>query len=294
MIFLLLIITYQVLNNSIEITNSIKFSIDIWKNNIFPSILPFFIISSLLINYGIINISKIISPLMRLFGIDKNISFVFIMSIFSGFPSNSKYLKELLDKKIIDIDTSSKALLFTHFSNPLFILSTLSIYSMKIAITILIVHYITNIIIGIIFKNYHNSYINTKNNTNIEKLSFSIVLTNSIKSAIEVLLIILGTIATCSIISCIINDIFNTSDITKSLISGIIEITQGLKYISLTKLSLKLKVTISTMLLSFGGLSIHLQIKSIIPDIKYIPYLLARILHAIISGGIIYLIFNFL
>jgi len=294
MIFLLLIITYQVLNNSIEITNSIKFSIDIWKNNIFPSILPFFIISSLLINYGIINISKIISPLMRLFGIDKNISFVFIMSIFSGFPSNSKYLKELLDKKIIDIDTSSKALLFTHFSNPLFILSTLSIYNMKIAIAILIVHYITNIIIGIIFKNYHNSYINTKDNTNIEKLSFSIVLTNSIKSSIEVLLIILGTIATCSIISCIINDIFNTSDITKSLISGIIEITQGLKYISLTKLSLKLKVTISTMLLSFGGLSIHLQIKSIIPNIKYIPYLLARILHAIISGGIIYLIFNFL
>ena len=294
MIFLLLIITYQVLNNSIEITNSIKFSIDIWKNNIFPSILPFFIISSLLINYGIINISKIISPLMRLFGIDKNISFVFIMSIFSGFPSNSKYLKELLDKNIIDIDTSSKALLFTHFSNPLFILSTFSIYSKKIAIAILIVHYITNIIIGIIFKNYHNSYNNTKSNIKIDRLGFSKSLINSIKSSIEVLLIILGTIATCSIISCIINDIFNTSDITKSLISGIIEITQGLKYISLTKLSLKLKVTISTMLLSFGGLSIHLQIKSIIPDIKYIPYLLARILHAIISGGIIYLIFNLL
>ena len=231
---------------------------------------------------------------MRLFGIDKNISFVFIMSIFSGFPSNSKYLKELLDKNIIDIDTSSKALLFTHFSNPLFILSTFSIYSKKIAIAILIVHYITNIIIGIIFKNYHNSYNNTKSNIKIDRLGFSKSLINSIKSSIEVLLIILGTIATCSIISCIINDIFNTSDITKSLISGIIEITQGLKYISLTKLSLKLKVTISTMLLSFGGLSIHLQIKSIIPDIKYIPYLLARILHAIISGGIIYLIFNLL
>ena len=166
--------------------------------------------------------------------------------------------------------------------------------SIFFAIAILIVHYITNIIIGIIFKNYHNSYNNTKSNIKIDRLGFSKSLINSIKSSIEVLLIILGTIATCSIISCIINDIFNTSDITKSLISGIIEITQGLKYISLTKLSLKLKVTISTMLLSFGGLSIHLQIKSIIPDIKYIPYLLARILHAIISGGIIYLIFNLL
>ena len=31
---------------------SVKNAFEIWKNSIFPSILPFFILSSLLINYG--------------------------------------------------------------------------------------------------------------------------------------------------------------------------------------------------------------------------------------------------
>ena len=295
-ITILLIITYETLFLSDEIINSIRFSFEIWKSNVVPSIMPFFILSSLLINYGFVNMaSNIFRPLMYIFGINSNVSFIFVMSMLSGFPSSSKYIKNLYDNNIIDESVSTKALLFTHFSNPLFIIGTISslLNSKKYAYLILIIHYITNIIIGIIFRNYKYSYSNKSIKTNIKPDYIGNVLTKSIKESIDILLLILGSIVTFTFISTIINNMFNLSNITSSILSGILEMTQGLKYISILNISLRIKVTLMTMILSFGGLSIHLQVSSIIKDtgILYVPYLIARILHLVISGILIYFIF---
>ena len=70
--------------------------------------------------------------------------------------------------------------------------------------------------------------------------------------------------------------------------------TQGIRHISLLNISLKLKCTFITMILSFGGLSIHLQTFSIINDlsIKYKNYLFVRIIHSLISGLIVFFLYD--
>ena len=140
--------------------NCVLYSFDIWKNNIIPALFPVFIISDLLINYGFVElISEVFKPLMYfLFRSSKSSSFVFIMSIISGIPSNAKYILDLYNKGLIDSYEGSKILMFTHFSNPLFILGTLSISFLNnkdVGFLILYVHYITNIIIGVLFRFYH-------------------------------------------------------------------------------------------------------------------------------------------
>ena len=72
--------------------------------------------------------------------------------------------------------------------------------------------------------------------------------------------------------------------------------TMGLKSISLLDINDIYKVVISTMFISFGGLAVHMQVISQIvdTDIKYKTFLVARIYHAIISGGISYLLFMIL
>ena len=77
--------------------------------------------------------------------------------------------------------------------------------------------------------------------------------------------------------------------------NGFVEMTQGLKYISLLEIPLKLKTILSTMIISFGGFSVHMQTISILSDtqIKYLPFLTARLLHAIISSFIVFLIFDY-
>ena len=190
---------------------SVKNAFDIWKNNIFPSILPFFILSSLLSNYGFVELASLVfKPLMKLFGINSNVSFIFIMSILSGFPSSSKYVKDLYLNNKISLKDSTKALMFTHFSNPLFIIGTLSnMLNKEAAIIVLISHYIGNIIIGILFRKYNYSYTDNYKFQMCDSKMIGDVLSNAIKDSINTLLLILGSISIFSFLTVIINKIFS-------------------------------------------------------------------------------------
>ena len=85
MILLLLsILVYLILAPS-NVIESVNFSISIWKDNLFPTLFPFFIISDLLINYGFVEIaSKLFTPLMKFFKIKKECACIFVLSLFSS------------------------------------------------------------------------------------------------------------------------------------------------------------------------------------------------------------------
>ena len=298
--FILIIISILLLINSNIIINTVVYSINIFKKSIFPSLLPFFIISELLINYGFIEfISKLFKPLMKLFKINPNASFILVMSMISGFPSNSKYTKDLYLKGIINEYDASKILMFTHFSNPLFIMGAISItflHNKKIGLFILIIHYLTNFIIGLLLRNLIKTDINITNINKQESKSFSIVLKEAILNSFNTLFLILGTIIVFLIITNLLNEYIAFNTLIKGIISGILEMTGGISNISSLNISLKLKSTLIGMILSFGGISVHMQVKSIIADtpIKYHPYLLARLLHCSITGLLIYYLFDFI
>ena len=296
-LLVLTITLFEMLFNSSLIINSVTFSFSLCINNLFPSLFPFMILSNILMEYGFVDIaSELLKPIMnKIFKAHEYGSFVLILSIISGTPSNSKYINELLNKNLINEYDANKLLLFTHFVNPLFIINTIGIsflHNKLLGIIILISHYIGNFIVGIIFRNYHKVLINSKINitkaiTSLDKKNnFIYILTNSIISSINTLLIILGVITTCLIITTIID--------INPLLNGFLEITQGLKYISTTNLEILKKVILTTFLISFGGFSIHAQSFSILSNkkIKYIPYLLARITHGIISSILVYILFR--
>jgi len=148
---LLLFIGTEILTESSYILDTVGYSFTIWKNNLFPSLFPFFVLSEILINYGFVEfVGELFKPIMnKLFKVSSNSAFIFIMSIISGFPSNAKYTRHLLEQGLIDEKEASKILMFTHFSNPLFIIGTVSLLFLndkKAGLIVLICHYITNII----------------------------------------------------------------------------------------------------------------------------------------------------
>ena len=294
--FILIIISILVLINSNIVINSIIYSTKIFNNKIFPSLFPFFILSELLINYGFIEFSSILfKPLMKLFKINSNCSFIFVMSMISGFPSSAKYTKDLYDKKYINSLEATKVLTFTHFSNPLFILGFISlILNKKIGLYILIIHYLTNIIIGLIFRKIIKTDINTNNKINNNYQSFSNVLSNSIINGFKTLFLILGTMIVFLTITNLINKYIGLNPLLKGIFNGMLEMTGGINTISNLNISLKIKSTLIGMILSFGGISVHMQIKSIISNtnIKYYPYLVARILHSALTGLIIFNLYD--
>ena len=308
----LIICGYEILSESETIMNAVSFSFNIWITNVFPSLFPFFVLSEILMNYGFIElIGELFKPLFeKLFKINGNAAFVFIMSLISGFPSNAKYTRELYLQNKLTAKEATKILMFSHFSNPLFILGAITITFLndkRLGIIIMISHYLSNIIIGLIFRNYNpskvtNDKFSLKNaimQMHYKRINnnkrFGAIITNSLVNSINTLLLILGVITTFLIITTIIDNNFHLSLLNKSLISGFLEMTQGLKHVSLLNTLSEYKAILICMIISFGGLSVHTQILSIISDteIKYKPFLLARIIHVIISSTICYLLVIF-
>jgi sporulation integral membrane protein YlbJ len=311
-LIVVLFISFQILYDSKDILESVSFSFNIWKDNIFPALFPFFVISELLINYGFIEfLGELLRPLMnKLFKLKGETGFVLAMSMVSGLPSSAKYTKSLLEEGIINDKEGTKLLTFTHFSNPLFILGTISILFLnnkEIGYLILFAHFITNFIIGIIFRNYyvsdskkrkvslrralslmHHKRINNDKN-------FGELFTIALNKSINTLLLILGIVTMFLVLTTIINNNIHVDNYNQSIINGIFEMTQGLKYMSLLEIPLKNKAILSTFFISLGGLSVHMQVFSIISGtkIKYLPFFIARLLHASIASLIVYLLFDY-
>ncbi len=116
---------------------------------------------------------------------------------------------------------------------------------------------------------------------------------NAIKNSIDTLLTILGTLACFLIISSIIINKLNLNNYTSAILKGILEITMGIKSLSSLNIPNIYITVITSMFLSFGGLSIHMQVLSFLIDTKisYKEFLIARIYHSILSGIISYILY---
>lgn len=309
-LFILTFLGFQILYDSSSVMMSVITGIELWKNNIVPSMFPFFMLSEFFIYFGFVEfISEIFKPIMNKFFKMRGIcSFIFIMSIFSGCPGNAKYTSELLNSDDIDYKEATKILLFSQFSSPLFILGSVAnvfLQNKEVGFYILFFHYIGNLFVGICFRNYNPRYEKSSSSLSrafsktIEKRrkneqSFGMFFTSAVQKAMQTLLTILGVIITFLVLTTIIDHNINIPTLYQSLLNGCLEMTQGLKYISLLSIPLKLKVTFTVLLLSFGGLSVHMQMFSILSSkVRYFPFLTARILHAFFSSFMAYIFFDF-
>lgn len=309
--FLLLFVLFLILTSSQSVIDSIMLSFSIWKNNVFPTLFPFFVLSEILINYGFVELtSELFKPFMRLFKLKGACAFGFVMSLISGFPSSAKYVRELFIAGNINCIEASKLLIFTHFSNPLFVLGTISVLFLKnktVGFLILATHYIGNIFVGLIFRNYGNcdcdkekislkqALINMHKKRISNNKSFGSILFSAVSNAIDTLLLVFGIISIFLIITTLINNCVDLSSYHQSVLSGIVEMTQGLKSISILDIPLKIKGTLSVFFISFGGVCVHMQIISILSDtdIQYLPFFIARIMHACFSSLLFYILFDF-
>ena len=210
----LLVITFNIFSYSKEINEVINFSINLFIKNVFPSLFPMFVISNLLLA---IKTPKFLGNIFKdifykLFKVKGEGSFVFFMSMISGFPSSSIYVKELLDKNLINIYDASKILTFTFFSNPLFIINTVGVmfFNNKVfGFYILISHIIGNILTGLLFRNIYitnNNTLTSSLKTSIKNFYYDInntkifkELLNGIKKSLNILINIFG-IMTCFLI----------------------------------------------------------------------------------------------
>ncbi len=284
--FIISLIVFFIFKNNIEVANIIIKAVNLFFKKVFVSLFPMFIINDLLIGlnfpyYFYLLFNKLFKKIFKTSGI---CAYVFIMSLISGTPSNAYILKNLVNENKLTNEEANHYLYFTYFSNPLFLTMMLSlIFPKGIVFKLIIVHYISNLILGFLIRN--KAPLISDNNLTFKNNNLSKILIESINKAISTLLLILGTIVFYMLLSFIIssfihNNLFNT------LISGFLEITNGLNLLANLSINLKLKEIMAISIISFGGLSINTQIKAILEDtnLKYSSFLKGRIMGTIISA----------
>jgi sporulation integral membrane protein YlbJ len=136
-----------------------KSGLHMWWQIVFPSLLPFLIISEVLISFGVVRfIGVILEPLMRpLFRVPGVGGFVWAMGLASGFPSGAKFTARLrLEKQLTRIE-GERLVSFTNSSNPLFIFVAISIgffHNPNLGVILAAAHYGGNMIVGFIMRFY--------------------------------------------------------------------------------------------------------------------------------------------
>ena len=274
-----------------------KDGLTLWATCVVPSLFPFFIATELLNYTNITSIfGKFLSPLMKpLFNIPGEGAYAFIMGIISGYPVGAKIVTDFYKNGICTKNEAERMLAFTNNSGPLFIIGTVGILlfgNTSIGILLFITHLLSSITVGLILgicsKIYKADEIKHEFSLkNQEHLANSLsnlgnILGSSIYNAISTVMLIGGFVVLFSVILAILNRLnlinllsntFNIFGIpfnfSKGLISGIIELTNGVNIVSsIHTKAISTNIILCAFLLGFGGFSVLLQVLSIISKEK--------------------------
>lgn len=304
-----------------------KNGLSLWANSVVPSLFPFFVATELLSKTDIPRIlGKFLNNFMRpFFNVGGEGSFALIMGIISGYPVGAKIATGFRKNNILPKEECERLLSFTNNSGPLFIIGTVGISmfgNSTIGLLLLITHILACLTVGFLFRFWKCS--NNSNysisSTHIEKpkykISFSSLgeaLADSITSATSTILMIGGFVVIFSVIisifkvsniinvfSNLLSPAFSIFNIPNTLISpliiGFLEITNGISLIASVKIKeISLSIIFTAFLLGIGGLSILLQVFSIVSktDLSIKPYILGKLLHGILAAFYTFLFIQF-
>lgn len=289
-----------ILLNKTLISKTIITSFGIWFNTLVPSMFPMFVLSDILIHYRFTEYipKKTVLLVSKIFNISSSAVLVVFLSMISGFPTNAINIRNALDNNMISKKEAEHLLLFNHFANPLFVLETVGVFYLnnnKYGIIILISLILSSIIIGILFRNRNDSSLVNYISKDDKSQSLGNALSTAIKKSIDSLLMISGTITLFLVLSTLIINVFDLNSYIATLIQGILEMTMSIASLSIINVNDTIKVVVSSMIIAFGGLSIHLQVISALDDkIRYRNYFIGRIYQMIISGIISFVIMKIL
>lgn len=298
----------------------------LWANAVVPSLLPFFIATELLSHTNVVsNIGKLLNKIMRpIFNVPGEGAYAFIMGIISGYPIGAKIVTKFRQDGVCTKAECERLLAFTNNSGPLFIIGTVGISlfcDTRTGLLLFITHLLACVCVGIIFRFWkfndkeliHKA--NTVSDSSSSNVSFSNLgetLGSSITNAISTVVIIGGFVVLFSVILSILDNsgllnlcasaispLFSSLGIdasfSKPILSGIIELTNGVKQVAnITSKAISNNIIFTSFLLGFGGISILLQVLSITSksDISIKPYILGKLLHGIIAALLTYVVIN--
>lgn len=255
-----------------------------------PSLFPFFVISALAVDTGLTALlGRFFTPVMKnLFSLPGHAAMAFVMGITGGYPVGAQTAAELYDASLCSKKETERMLSFCNNTGPAFIIGVCGtgiFGSFKVGLLLYFIHILSALIVGLIFRpakvsraDAHTILLRQKNPVSINFIKSLIdAIKNGFLSCINVsafvvffsvVIAILNKTGLIAFLSAMLAPLFMLlglpRDLCSVMLSGIVEMTNGLNLLSAMNENISVLLPTSAFLLGFGGFSVHCQTLSLL------------------------------
>jgi sporulation integral membrane protein YlbJ len=129
----------------------------IWWDVLFPALFPFFVVSELMLGFGIVHFfGTLLDPMMRpVFRIPGSGGFVMAMGFAAGYPVGARLTSQLWDAKLINREESERLAAYTTTSDPIFLIGAVAVgffHNAALAPVLAVAHYGGAVIVGLLMR----------------------------------------------------------------------------------------------------------------------------------------------
>ncbi len=270
-----------------EIINSLK----LWSGMLIPALFPYLVLSQYITSSDVMNIFAPLKVILqRIFNVSSHSANVYLCSLVSGYPTGALCTSELYKDKKIEKEEGERLVCFTNNASPLFIISVVGTKMLKSDIdglALYVIQCLSSAFIGI--------YLGLKSEKAENKSKYikstPKPLTDCTQNAINIMLTIGGYVIFASVlgemamISFEMIPCFSQKMLPglKATIYFFLEISNSTKILSSFGSS-RLIFSLVASAVSFSGLCVLMQIKSVLPkDFNMKKIFGVRILQAFLS-----------
>jgi sporulation integral membrane protein YlbJ len=271
---------------------------------VFPSLLPFFILSELMLGLGIVRgFGVLLEPLMRpLFGVPGIGAFALSMGLAAGYPMDAVITARFREDGLCSRVEGERLLAFTNTADPLFMIGAVAVGMFKSAALgglLAIAHYISSFLVGIGFKFWgrksdevdsiktpvrgilRRAYSEMVRARIEDGRPFGKILGNAVTESISTLMMICGFIVFFAVFIHILNisgimailgwpiaAVYKLFGISTHLVgptlSGALEIDIGTSQAAAATAPLLQKLALVSAVIAWSGLAVHAQVASVL------------------------------
>lgn len=278
--------------------------VNLWWDVVFPALLPFFILSEILMGLGVVHfVGVLLEPLMRpIFNVPGVGAFAMSMGLASGYPMDAVITCKFRKNKLCSAVEAERLLSFTNTADPLFMFGAVAVGMFgapELGALIALAHYASSFLVGIIFR-FHGRKRDIivpepipQGNILLRALqslfkarredgrSIGQLLGDAVRTSMNTILLIGGFIILFSVliriatvvgatamieelIAKVIGLVGLSTKLAPAIVSGLFEIDLGTMAASQADAPLVQRVSIAGAIIAWSGLSVHGQVASIV------------------------------
>ena len=278
-------------------------------NVIVPSLFPFFVLSSLVVDLGLAAyLGRALEGLMRpLFRVSGSCAAAVALGFIGGYPVGARTALQLYQQGLCTKTEAERLLSFCNNSGPAFILGVVGagvFGDSRVGLLLYLTHALASLIVGLLFRFYGGRDARQSSRSSrakpIQAVTVPAAFTGAVTRSLQSTLNICAFVVFFSVVLQLLTayGVFTAlarllalagfqAEWARRLVAGLLELSSGVSSLR-GEAQLMGRVSMAAFMLGWAGLSVHCQVLSFLVDsgLSARTYLAGKLCHGLIAAGL--------